>query len=81
MEVINLAITSDFGKAVKIRLIELDKDQGWLIEQVKEQTGDMSFDHSWLHRILSGKLPAGYGRNGKPGKADIIREILGMSAE
>ena len=76
-----MAITNDFGKAVKIRLIEMDKDQAWLIEQVKERTGDTSFDHSWLHRILSGKLPAGYGRHGKPGKANIIREILGMSAE
>ena len=76
-----MAITSDFGKAVKIRLIELDKNQTWLIDQVKERTGDSSFDHSWLHRILSGKLAAGYGCNGKPGKADVIREILGMSAE
>lgn len=71
-----MAQTNEFGKAVKIRLIELDKDQNWLIEQVKERTGDF-FDSSYLHRILSGKL-AGGGRAGKPGKADVIREILGM---
>lgn len=75
-----MAKTTDFGKAVKIRLIELEKTQEWLIEQVKERTGDRSFDSSWLHRILSGKLPAKYGRDGKPGKAEVIREILGMEA-
>ena len=70
--------TSDFGKAVKIRLVELDKTQDWLIEQVKEKTGDQSFDSSWLHRILVGKLSGERGYRGKPGKADVIREILGM---
>lgn len=70
--------TSDFGKAVKIRLVELEKTQAWLIEQVKERTGDMSFDSSWLYRILTGKLPAERGYKGKPGKAQVIREILGM---
>ena len=70
----------NFGKQVKIRLIELDKTQEWLINQVKEKTGDF-FDSSYLHRILSGKLPAENGRNGKPGKAAVIREILGLSEE
>lgn len=70
--------TSDFGKAVKIRLVELEKTQAWLIEQVKERTGDMSFDSSWLYRILTGKLTAERGYKGKPGKAQVIREILGM---
>jgi hypothetical protein len=68
---------SDFGKSVKIRLIELEKDQTWLIEQVKERTGDY-FDGSYLHKILSGKLSAECGHGGKPGKAAVIREILGM---
>ena len=74
---IGLVKTSDFGKAVKIRLIELDKTQEWLIEQVKERTGDY-FDSSYLHRLLTGKLPGSTGRGEKPGKADVIREILGM---
>lgn len=69
--------TSDFGKAVKIRLIELEKDQNWLIEQVKERTGDY-FDSSYLHRLLVGALPGETGYKGKPGKAQVIREILGM---
>lgn len=73
-----MAKTSEFGKAVKIRLVELEKTQAWLIEQVKERTGDMSFDTSWMHRILSGKLSGERGYNGNPGKAQVIREILGM---
>ena len=72
-----LAKVSDFGMAVKIRLIEMQKTQDWLIEQVKERTGDY-FDSSYLHRILTGKLPAENGHNGKPGKAEVIREILGL---
>lgn len=68
----------DFGKQVRIRLIEMDKTQEWLIDQVKERTGDF-FDSSYLHRILSGKLPGEAGRNGKPGKASVIREILGIA--
>ena len=73
-----MAKTSDFGKAVKIRLIELDKNQEWLIEQVKERTGDF-FDSSYLHRILAGKTPGETGRGDKPGKAEVIRDILGMA--
>lgn len=72
--------TSDFGKAVKIRLIEMEQTQEWLIERVKEITGDY-FDSSYLHRILSGKMTAESGYNGKPGKAEVIREVLGMSKE
>ncbi len=71
---------SDFGKAVKIRLIELEKTQNWLIEQVEEKTGDF-FDSSYLHRILTGKVPGETGRGGKPGKAEVIREILNMTGE
>lgn len=72
--------SNNFGKRVKIRLIEMGKNQEWLINQVKEKTGDF-FDSSYLHRILSGKLPAENGRNGKPGKAAVIREILGLNEE
>lgn len=75
-----MAKTSEFGKAVKIRLIELEKTQEWLIEQVREKTGDF-FDSSYLYRIMAGKLPAERSYNGKPGKAEVIREILGMSEE
>ena len=76
-----MAKTSDFGKAVKIRLVELEKTQAWLVDMVQEQTGDTSFDKSWLYRILVGKLTGERGYNGKPGKATVIREILGMNEE
>lgn len=72
-----MAQFSDFGKAVKIRLIEMDKSQDWLIKQVQERTGGY-FDSSYLWRIMSGALPGERGYNGKPGKADVIRDILGM---
>ena len=72
-----VAAVTDFGMAVKIRLMELQKTQEWLIRQVRERTGDY-FDSSYLHRILTGKLPAETGYNGKPSKAEVIREILGM---
>ena len=47
---------------------------------MKEKTGNY-FDSSYLHRILSGKLPGESGYNGNPAKAEVIREILGMSKE
>lgn len=75
-----MSSATDFGKRVKIRLIEMGKTQEWLINQVREKTGSF-FDSSYLHRILSGKLPAETGRNGKAGKARIICEILGMDYE
>lgn len=72
-----MAQLSDFGKEVKIRLVEMNRTQNWLIEQVREQTGDF-FDSSYLHRILTGKTAARRGKRGKPGKVDVIRRILGM---
>ena len=68
---------SDFGKAVKIRLMDLGESQNWLIEQVKERTGDY-FDSSYLHRLMTGRTPGDTGLNGKPGKVEIICEILGI---
>lgn len=73
-----MAKANDFGKAVKIRLIELGKTQEWLIQQVRERTGDF-FDSSYLYRLMTGKTPGDTGRDGKPGKVSVIREILGMN--
>ena len=75
-----MANMSDFGKAVKIRLIEMGKTQTWLIEQVRERTGAF-FDSSWLHRILTGDSASVKGYEGKPSKVEVIREILGMEQE
>ena len=64
---------SDFGKAVKIRLIEMDKTQDWLVEQVKARTG-LFFDSSYLWKILNGVVAT-------PGMVTAIREILDLPAE
>ena len=44
-----------YGKAIKIRLIELDKPQTWLIEQVKERTGQYC-DSILLYKLSTGQL-------------------------
>lgn len=64
-----MAITS-FGKSVKIRLIEMEKTQDWLIEQVRNRTG-LFFDSSYLWKIMNGVV-------GTPGMVEAIREILDL---
>ena len=49
-----MAVLTDFGKSVKIRLIEIGKPQKWLIDEVKART-NLYFDDSYLHRISTGK--------------------------
>lgn len=60
-----------FGKDVKKRLVDIDKPQVWLIEQVKEKTG-LYFDDSYLGKILSGRLAT-------PKIVQAIREILDLT--
>ena len=60
--------TTDFGKAVKHRLVDLDLSQNWLIEEVKKKTG-LYFDSSYLQKILNGKSRT-------PKLVDAIAEIL-----
>jgi len=59
-----------FGKTVKKRLIDMDKTQGWLCEQVREKTG-MYFDSSYLSRICAGK-------SNPPKMVTAIRDILSI---
>ena len=68
-----MAKTCDFGKAVKIRLVELDKTQAWLIEQVKEKTG-LYFDDSYLWKVLAGVKAT-------PKIVQAIRETLNIPEE
>lgn len=68
-----MAKTSEFGKAVKIRLIEMDKPQNWLIEQVKEKTG-LYFDDGYLWKITAGVIET-------PKVVQAIREILDLPEE
>ena len=65
--------TTEFSRAVKKRLIDMDKKQTWLIQQVRERTG-LYFDDSYLSKILTGKLAT-------PGIVQAIREILGLPAD
>lgn len=60
--------TTDFGKQVKKRLVDMEKTQKWLIEKVKEKTG-MFFDDGYIYKILTGKRSA-------PKITASIKEIL-----
>jgi hypothetical protein len=59
-----------FKKKVKYRLIDLDKSQTWLIDQVKEKTG-LFFDSSYLAKIMNGDRSA-------PKVRSAICEILNI---
>lgn len=65
--------SSDFGKAVKVRLIELDKTQDWLAQNVASRTG-MYFDTSYLWKVLNGVL-------NPPKIIEAIRDILDLPEE
>lgn len=44
----------EYGKKIKIRLVEISQTQNWLIQEVEKDTG-LYFDSGYLHRILTGK--------------------------
>ena len=67
------AVCTEFGKAIKKKLIDLDQPQVWLIEQVKMKTG-LYFDDSYLYKIVTGKLAS-------PKVVTAIREILDIRDE
>ena len=63
-----------FGKVVKKKLIDIDKRQNWLIEQVRERTGGMFLDASYFQKIMRGER--------HPQKIiDAICEILEIEEE
>ena len=65
-----MAQVTAFGKQVKKRLVDMDKDQGWLIEEVRKKTG-LFFDGGYLWKILAGVRPA-------PKVTIAIAEILNL---
>lgn len=65
-----MAKLSAFGKDIGKRLIDLDKPQIWLIEEVRNKTG-LYFDDSYLYKIKTGKLTT-------PKVVQAIREILDL---
>lgn len=58
----------DFSKQVKIRLIEIDKNQKWLMERVAEETG-LFCDGGYLWKVLNGERNA-------PKIVAAIRKVL-----
>lgn len=44
---------TDYGMRIKMRLLELNKNQNWLIDEVASRTG-LYFDSGYLHKILTG---------------------------
>lgn len=65
-----MAALTDFGKQIKKRLIDLDKNQVWLIGQVREMTG-LYFDNSYLYKIQTGQIST-------PSIVGAIRKILSI---
>ena len=61
---------TEFGKTIKKRLIDMNKNQVWLIEQVREETG-LYFDSSYLYKISTGRLAT-------PSIVGAIRKILDL---
>lgn len=68
MEVIK---TTLFGKKIKKRLVDLDKKQSWLIDQVVSKTG-LYFDDSYLYKVMTGQRNA-------PKIVQAICEILDIT--
>ena len=54
-EIVGVAMITPFGKCIKRRLLDIDRDQNWLIEQVAQKT-NLYFDRSYLYKIMTGKL-------------------------
>lgn len=63
-----MAKLSEFGKDISKRLIDLDKPQTWLIEEVRSKTG-LYFDDSYMYKIKTGQLST-------PKIVQAIRDIL-----
>lgn len=66
----NYSKYSDFGLAVKTKLLQLGKGQKWLEERVTEATG-LYVDSGYMYKILTGQRSA-------PKIVAAIREILEM---
>ena len=62
---------SEFGKQVKKKLIDLNKSQAWLIEEVNKKTG-LYFDNSYMYKIQTGKKTT-------PKIMEAISEILDIN--
>lgn len=64
----NLSKFSDFGLRVKVKLLQIGKEQKWLEGVVSEKTG-LYVDSGYMYKILTGQRNA-------PKVVAAIREIL-----
>ena len=64
---------SDYGKKIKIALIEKNKKQNWLISEIKSRYPDIYIDSSNLYKISIGEITSGK-------VISAINEILGIDA-
>lgn len=67
---VNLSKFSDFGLSVKMKLLQIGKEQKWLEEAISEKTG-LYVDNGYLYKIFTGQRNA-------PKIVAAIREILGI---
>lgn len=66
-----MAKLCDFGKEIKKRLVDIDKNQEWLIARVRDDTG-LYFDSSYLYKVLVGNIAT-------PSILASICKILGIN--
>ena len=64
---------SDYGKKIKIALMEQNRKQEWLIAEIKSRYPDVYIDSSNLYKILIGEITGGK-------VVAAINEILSLSA-
>lgn len=62
---------TEFGKKIKIALIEKNATQEWLISEVRRETG-LYFDSSYLNKVMT-------GQNENPKVVSAIHKILALS--
>ena len=56
-KIVNLSKFSDFGLSVKMKLLQIGKEQKWLEEAISEKTG-LYVDNGYLYKILTGQRNA-----------------------
>lgn len=69
----NLSKFSDFGLCVKVKLLQKQKTQKWLAEEVTNKTG-LYVDSGYMYKILTSQRTA-------PKIVDAICEILSIEQE
>lgn len=65
---------TDYERNIKIRLIEINKTQKWLIKEVKKLLPNKYLDCSNLHKIMAGKIKS-------PDIVAAINQVLEISDE